>query len=118
MSEKLVSLVANSKAIDSTYFNDFKELKFTLKDNLHPAKTLDSSFINIISTLNNRLIGLLSRLLIRLTENEQSLRSSKDFKDFQTLLMNAENRIFIAQKQYIEDCEKANRKDLIYKRVN
>jgi len=106
--ENFASNIAKTRSIDTVYLDSLKNLKHTLKEKLSQTGSFDSLFIRDIKALNKRVSGFLSKLL-------NSIETTEEFKDLQTSLESAENRISVSQKQYNEVCDKINRKDLLYK---
>ena len=112
--ENFTSSIAKKESIDTVYLDSLKNLKLILKEKLGQTESFDSLFIRDIRAFNKRIIGFLP-LRLNSMENDSLFISPKEFTDLQTSLESAENRIFVAQKQYNEVCYKINRKDLIYK---
>jgi len=112
--ENFTSSIAKKKSIDTVYLDSLKNLKLILKEKLGQTESFDSLYIGEIKALNKRIIGFLPQLLFSKKNDSLSI-SPKEFTDLQTSLESAENRIFVAQKQYNEVCYKINRKDLVYK---
>jgi hypothetical protein len=112
--ENFTSSIGKKKSIDIVYLDSLKNLKLILKEKLGQTQSFDSLYIRDIKALNKRIFGFLP-LRLNSMENDSLSISPKEFTDLQTSLESAENRIFMAQKEYNEACYKINRKDLVYK---
>ena len=115
VAKKFAASVETSKLVDYTYINGINESPKRLNQKLANQHFIDSSFINDAASENEQLVRFLGRVIVQL-ENDKPFRNGADFKNFQTLLIAAENRISVKQKLYNEFCERTSRKDLRYKK--
>ena len=113
--ENFVSNIAKTRSIKTVQLDSLKKLKLILREKLNQKGPFDSLYIKEIKVLNKKIIGF-SPFLLNSIKNDSSFISIKEFQDLQASLEGAENRIFVAQKQYNEICSKMNRTDLLYKR--
>ena len=115
VAKKFAVAAESSKFVDYTYINGINETHKRLNQKLTGQHFIDSSLIKDVESENEQLIRFLGRVIVQL-ENDKTFRSTKEFKNFQTLLMSAENQILVKQKIYNEFCERNLRKDLFYKK--
>lgn len=115
VAKKFAAAAEASKFVDYTYINGINESYKILNQKLANQHFIDSLLVKDVESENEQLIRFLGRVIVQL-ENDRVFRSKEEFRNYQTLLMGTENRIFVKQKLYNEFCERILRKDLFYNR--
>jgi len=113
VADKFGTFVLASQAVDTTTVNHLRDMSLSLTRRLNEAIVPTKSSIDSIKVENLMFIGALSKILA-LLEDDRDVRLGNEFKNYQTSLMGAENRIAVAKSEFNEACKKAKRDDLIY----
>jgi LemA protein len=113
VADDLADMIATKDPAVGGIVIQLRTVSFALRKKLDDFAVPTKEAVDSIRVHNNALLGTLSRLLASL-EDDKEFRAQDNYKNIQTSIMSAENRIAVARKQFNEACKTVRREELSY----